>query len=250
MLGVLGALWITNALVHFQALGWTPPGIGRRALLAGLNVVVLVILLMAGRIFPMFTRNATNVAAIRSLPRLDRAAVAAMLLAIVMDAVMPNAPATGAAFGAAGLLALARSAHWGARHSGRNPLLWILHLGYGWLCLGMLLRAAALLWHPALGSIATHALTVGAIGGLTVGMMARVGLGHTGRMLVASAPVTFAFASISLAAVARCVGPLVFPAHYMLVLIVSGTAWAVAFATFVISQAPILLRPRVDGRPG
>jgi uncharacterized protein involved in response to NO len=250
MLGVLGALWLTNVAIHGEALGWRAPGSGRRAGLTGLNLLVLVISIMAARIFPMFTKNATGVASIRSMPRLDRASVGALLLAVVLDIAVPGRPVTAAAFGIAGLLTTARSWHWGARHSGRDPLLWILHLGHGWLCLGLLLRSAELFGLPAVGSIATHALTVGAVGGLTLGMMARVSLGHTGRMIIASVPTALAFAAINLAALVRCVGPLIFREHYMAVLVVSGTAWALSFTLFVATYATILLRPRVDGRAG
>jgi len=250
MLGVLGALWLTNLAIHGEALGWLAPGSGRRAVLTGLNVIVLVISIMAARIFPMFTKNATRAASIRSMPRLDRASFGALLLATVLDVIVPARPVTAAVFGVAGVLMMARSWHWGGRLSGRDPLLWILHLGHGWLCLGLLLRSAALFGLPAVASIATHALTVGAIGGLTLGMMARVSLGHTGRMIVASVPTAVAFVAINLAAFVRCLGPLAFPAHYMTVLVVSGTAWALSFAIFVVTHATILLRPRVDGRAG
>jgi uncharacterized protein involved in response to NO len=250
MLGVLTALWITNASTHFEALGLLPIGVARRAVATGVNLIALVMLIMAGRIFPMFTKNATGVTSIRSLPALDKATVVAMLLAIAIDAWSPAGTVSALLFVAAGVLAIARSVHWGARYSFGNPLLWVLHAGYAWLCFGLLLRAAANLGLVALSSLGTHALTVGAIGGLTLGMMARVALGHTGRMLAAPASMTLAFVTINLAAAARCFGPLAAPNRYMEALLLSGVLWAVAFAIFVATYAPILLRPRVDGRPG
>jgi uncharacterized protein involved in response to NO len=86
--------------------------------------------------------------------------------------------------------------------------LWILHTGYGWLALGLLLRAFAGFDPSVPASLATHALTVGAIGSLTLGMMARVSLGHTGRALVASRPTVWAFGAITAAAFARAILPL------------------------------------------
>lgn len=250
MLGVLAALWAANAAVHLEALGYLPYGSGRRANFAALDTVVLVMSIMAARIFPMFTKNATGVPSIHSSPRLDRATVLAILLATVLDLVVPDGPAAGMAFGTAGLLALVRAAPWGARHTWRDPLLWSLHVGHGWLGLGLVLRGASCLGEPGLSSVATHALTVGAIGGLTLAMMARVSLGHTGRMLAAPPPMTSAFAAMSLAAVVRCVGPLVAPSRYTSVLVASGALWSVAFAIFAATYLPILLKPRVDGRPG
>lgn len=250
MLGILAALWAANAAVHLEALGYAPSGSGRRANLAALQVVVLVMVIMAARIFPMFTKSATHVASIRALPPLDRATALAVVLATVFELLFPGRPAVGALFGVAGLLAFARMAHWGTRYTWRDPLLWSLHAGHGWLALGLILRGASLLGAPGLSSPATHALTVGAIGGLTLAMMARVSLGHTGRMLAAPASMLLAFVAINLAAVVRCVGPLVAPSQYMNVLVVSGTLWSLAFAIFAATYLPILLLPRVDGRPG
>lgn len=250
MLGVLVALWATNAAVHLEALGYLPSGSGRRANLAALQVVVIVMSIMAARIFPMFTKNATGVASIHSLPRLDRATLLALLLATVLDLVHPVHPLAGVLFAISGVLALARTAPWGTRHTWRDPLLWSLHAGHGWLAVGLVMRGVSCLGAPALSSPATHALTVGAIGGLTLAMMARVSLGHTGRMLVAPASMMFAFATMNLAALVRCFGPLIAPSHYMGALVVSGACWSLAFAIFAASYFPILLQPRVDGRPG
>jgi uncharacterized protein involved in response to NO len=152
--------------------------------------------------------------------------------------------------GAAGLLAAARAVHWGARHSFREPLLWILHVGYGWLVFGLLLRGAAGILGLAIGSAGIHALTLGAIGSLTLGMMARVALGHTGRMLVAPAPMMAAFIAITLAALARVLVPLLAPSWYGVGLVGAGVFWTLAFGLFLFSYAPMLLRPRVDGKPG
>ena len=143
-----------------------------------------------------------------------------------------------------GGLARVLRAHAGAPQVAETPA-W--HL---WLGLGLLLRGASCLGAPALSSLATHALTVGAIGGLTLAMMARVSLGHTGRMLTAPPAMRLAFAAMNLAALVRCFGPLIAPTHYMAVLVTSGTLWSLAFATFAATYLPVLLQPRVDGRPG
>jgi uncharacterized protein involved in response to NO len=250
MLGILGALLLANIAVHLDALGVLPSGSARRASLASIDMILLMIVLISGRVFPMFTRNATSVQTIRSMPRFDVACVVAMALLTGVGAVAPGSKADGALALVAGLLAAARSRHWGARHTLRQPLLWIIHGGYAWLVVGLLLRGAAGLGAPVSGSLATHALTVGAIGSVTLGMMARVSLGHTGRMLVASAPTVVAFVAINLAAGARVLGPVLAPAHYRASLIAAASLWAVAFVTFLVVYVPILSRPRVDGRPG
>jgi uncharacterized protein involved in response to NO len=249
MLAILVALWLANAAVHLEALGLAPGGVARLANRAALDVLALVIAIMAARIFPSFTKNATRSDAIRSLPALDRAAVVALLLATILELLTPRAASTGVVFGAAGVLVLARAACWGGWAARRDPLLWSLHLGHGWLGLGLLLRGASW-WSAPLASVATHALTVGAIGGLTLAMMARVSLGHTGRMLAAPKSMMLAFVAMNAAALLRCLAPIVTPHHYLEGLALSGLLWSFAFATFLVTYAPALVSSRVDGRPG
>lgn len=249
MLGVLGALFATNALVHAGALGvWVSDG--RRACLVAIDVLVLVILIIAGRVFPMFTRNATGVASIRSCPELDIATVVGMVAVIGVDIAFPESSLSAAVAGLVAVIAVVRTWHWGTRHVLRDPLLWILHAGYAWVPIGLVLRGIA---HASAGvpaSLSTHALTAGAIGCLTLGMMARVSLGHTGRPLRASRPVTFAFVAVIAAALTRVFGPIVLPGPYRDELLLAGVLWTAAFLTFTISYAHVLCARRVDGRPG
>ncbi|MBI2992541.1 MAG: NnrS family protein, partial [Deltaproteobacteria bacterium] len=129
------------------------------------------------------------------------------------------------------------------------PLLWVLHMGYGWIVVGFFLKALA-----AAGLVSsqwtTHAFTVGGIGVLTLGMMARVSLGHTGRPLEASKSMAIGFALINLAAVTRGVAPLFFPSLLPALVALSGGLWMLSFALFLEVYTPILIKPRVDGRPG
>lgn len=183
------------------------------------------------------------------MPWLDTAAVGAMAAIVVLDVLAPAAAPAASMSGLAGLLALIRARHWGARHCRAQPLLWILHAGYAWMVLGLVLRAAALVGVGS-ASLATHALTVGAVGSLTLGMMARVALGHTGRRLVASRFMGAAFVGVNLAAAARVFGPLLGPSSYWAWLVVAGVLWVAAFGCFLFVSAPILSAPRVDGKAG
>jgi uncharacterized protein involved in response to NO len=247
---VLIALFAANVVVHLEPLGVVGAGAGRHACLVAVDIVVFVILAIAGRVFPVFTRNATGVDSIGSSRRLEVLTLAAMVVLVVLDTIIPESLAAAAASGTVGLLAVARARHWGTARVARHPLLWILHVGYAWVPLGLLLRAASA-FHPQVSSsLATHALTVGAIGSLTLGMMARVALGHTGRPLVASRPMAWAFAAMTLAAFARVLGPLLLPRAYLLTLILAGGFWTAAFLVYFVVYAPILWRPRVDGRAG
>jgi uncharacterized protein involved in response to NO len=249
MLAVLAALFAANLVVHLDVLG-VLPGYRRRGGLLGIDVIVVVILVISGRTFPMFTRNATGVAAIGGSPRLDRLAIAGMVGLVALDAVVPEHAITAAWAAVVGVLAAARSWRWGARHALGTPLLWILHAGYLWIPVGLGLRAVAAFTGAVSPQIATHALTVGAIGSLTLGMMARVGLGHTGRVLATTRPVAIAFGLVLLAAAARVVAPVVVMDRYRAMVFVAGALWTAAFAVFVATYAAILASPRVDGRPG
>lgn len=249
MIGIIGALFVANAAIHADALGlW--PGVGRAACLAAVDLVVLVIVVMTGRVIPMFTRNATGADSVRSAPRLDRATVVAVAVLTLLDAVMPELRLTAALAGVAGMLVIARSWRWWTVRIFRHPLLWILHVGHAWVAAGLLLRAVAAIDTALPPNIATHALTVGAIGGLTLGMMARVALGHTGRTLSVPPAIAGSFALITLAAVVRVAGPVAVPTSYMATLEIAGVLWTAAFAVYAVLYAPILWAPRVDGRPG
>jgi uncharacterized protein involved in response to NO len=246
MLAIVGVLAAANVAVHLDALGVAGDvvgGLARRASLVGVDVVVLVILVMAGRVFPMFTRNATGVTSIRSLPVLDALTIATMAVVVAVDAFAPertNGLVSATAAGVVGVLSAARAAFWGGRHALRTPLLWILHVGYAWVPIGLVLRAVAAFDGSVPRSLATHALTAGAIGSLTLGMMARVALGHAGRPLVAPKLAIVAFVSITVAAITRVFVPLLAPSSYLAALWISAAAWATAFLSYLVAYAPML----------
>ncbi|MBS1124589.1 MAG: NnrS protein involved in response to, partial [Deltaproteobacteria bacterium] len=223
--------------------------------LLGIDVIVLVILVISGRTFPMFTRNGTGVETIASSPRLDQLTIASMAVLVVLDAVVPELVVTAAWAAVVGVLALVRSWRWGARHTLRSPLLWVLHVGYLWLPIGLVLRAVAAGTGAVSPQIATHALTVGAIGSLTLGMMARVALGHSGRLLAASRPIVVAFALSLLAAVVRVGAPLLCSDRYRITVVLASTpavspcrARIVVAIAFVAIAAPGCVRVHAHQR--
>ena len=130
------------------------------------------------------------------------------------------------------------------------PILWILHVGYLWVVVALLLRGLAGLGLWGSESAATHALTVGAMGSLTLGMMSRSALGHTGRALRATRPVVCAYWLVNLAALVRVFVPVLAPAAYTPALLGSGLLWTTGYAIFLVVFWPILTRPRIDGKPG
>ncbi len=247
MLAVLAGLAVGNLFVHLDVLG-VLPGWRRTGNLLGVDVLVLVILVIAGRVVPMFTRNATGVERIASSPRLDVLVLGAMAVYVILDIVAPRAAAAWGLVVAG--LAIARSWHWGTRYTWRTPLLWVLHAGYLWIPLGLVLRAIAMVTPAISPQIATHAITIGAIGTLTLGMMARVALGHSGRMLVVARPIAIAFGLALTAALVRAAGAAVGVQSYRTTLIVAGLGWSAAFALYSLVYAPILVTARADGKAG
>jgi uncharacterized protein involved in response to NO len=247
MIALLLGFAVANATTHLDALG-VLPGWGRRATFGALHLVVLLMLLITGRVVPMFTRNTTHDERIRSLPVLDKLAVLGMLSVTLSDLAWGDARTTPALSAITGLIALARARAWGTRKAAKEPMLWILHLGHAFIGVGLLLKACVPLW-PVLASSATHALTVGAVGCLTIGMMVRVSLGHTGRPITTSRAALLAFLSMAAASVVRVLAPAL-PVAYLPLLNVSGALWTASFAAFLWQFMPVLAAPRADGKPG
>jgi uncharacterized protein involved in response to NO len=246
-LPLLLAMTAANGLVHADALGWFP-GTATRGIRVMLDLVMLLLVFIGGRVIPFFTEKA--VAAARPVRRqwVEASGFTLLLLAAAMDTAGGGGPFPGIVFSGLALVQAVRLAGWYDRGIWRTPLLWVLFTGYGWLVAGLLLTGLARfgLLSP---SLATHAVTVGGIGVLTLGMMARVALGHTGRPLRSSTAVNLAFVAVNLAAAVRVAGPWAFPAWYGIWIDLAGLFWMVGFAIFAAAYLPILLRPRVDGRP-
>ena len=221
----------------------------RDMLQLGLNLIAFIMALMGGRVIPMFTAN--GVPGTRPVRRLwlERVALASLLVLLAADLAHVPAEAVAVIAGIAGAAHAWRLALWQPLLTRGTPLVWILHAAYAWLVLYLILRALAGFDIVSL-NLATHALTIGAIGGMTLGMMTRTTRGHTGRPLRAEAAETACYILINLAAVVRVFVPLAAPAFYRDAVIVSGVLWAAAFAVFFGKYWTILTRPRVDGRSG
>lgn len=246
---ILLALAGANLVIHLQALGMLTSG-SDRALQFTLNAVTLIMVVIGGRVIPVFTANVLPEAQVRRLAWADSLAIGSVILVLVIDLF----PALHALTGPVALLAAAtnliRMLRWRSLATRRVPMLWILHLGYAWIVVALALKGLAGMVPVVTPSAAIHALTVGAIGSLTLGMMSRVALGHTGRAIVASTPIIAAFILINASAILRVVIPIVMPEFYGLGLSVAGLLWSSAFALFVIYYTPILMQPRIDGKPG
>ncbi|NIR99370.1 MAG: NnrS family protein, partial [Gammaproteobacteria bacterium] len=247
-LPLLALMAFGNLLVHLEALGLAA-GVGRQGLWLGLALVILLMVIVGGRVIPFFTeRGLPGVRTHKWVP-VEVTAIAGTLAWAMGVAMAPASPLTGAFAAVAAVAHALRLAGWHRPATWRVPLLWVLHLGYGWIVLGLAFQALAAtgLMSPAL---ALHALTAGAIGTLTLGMMARVALGHTGRALEPPLAVAGAFVLVNAAAAVRVLVPALMAVDYRYPVAISGMLWSAAFAIFVWVYVPIVVRPRVDGRPG
>ena len=223
---------------------WLP----QAGLAVALDLVLFIMAVMGGRVIPAFTNNAVAGANARRHPWLERAALGSVLLLLACDAAQLERAAALVALAAAALHA-ARLALWSPWRTRKQPILWILHLSYAWIAVHLALRGLAVFGTLPPG-LATHALTVGAIGGLTLGMITRTARGHTGRPLHPGTLEVLAYILVQLAAVVRVLLPIVLPGAYSALIGLSAALWCAAFALYVWVYAPFLARPRLDGKPG
>jgi len=246
--GLLVLMSAGIACIHLAVLGVVevPPWAGVQL---GLDVILFIMAVMAGRVVPMFTNNGAPGARARRSPYVERAALGGILALLAADLFgLRGIPLAVLALAIA-VVHIVRLALWDTRATLRVPLLWVLHLAYAWIPVHLLLRAAGEAgW--VMRPLAVHALTIGAIGGLTIGMMVRTARGHTGRRLVADRLETTCFALIAAAAVVRVLCPLILPQHYLTSVFISATLWSAGFLLYAIRYWPILTRARADGAPG
>jgi uncharacterized protein involved in response to NO len=246
---LLLVLALADALFWLGALRPDPLALLRGQRLA-LDAIAMLIVVIGGRIIPGFTANAVPGLRTRSHGALDLLGIAAMAALLAVDLADPQSSFAGSIAALAGASNLARLWGWGGARTFARPILLVLHAGFASTACGLLLRALALHGGPLVESTATHLLTVGGIGLMTLGMMARVALGHTGRPLTLSPSIVVAIAAVFASALLRVLGAVLLSAHYAEVLIASGALWTLGFALFLVRYTPILLAPRPDGRPG
>lgn len=249
LIAILPLLWVCDLFLHLRTSGLLPQSYLRTDLVA-VDLIVVVLVIITGRIVPLFTRNALADESIRPIPGLSIAAIVSVLVVALIEVIAPGGYFMAVASGIAGLLVLGRSVHWGIQKTFGHPILWVLHLGHAWIWLGLFLKAAAAAGLPIQSSVATHALTAGAIGTLTLGMMVRVTLGHTGRPLQVPPMMTVGFVAITGSALLRVFGPWLRADLTRTALISSATLWSLAFALYVICNARLLITPRPDGKEG
>ncbi|WP_316229224.1 NnrS family protein [Bradyrhizobium sp. SZCCHNR1070] len=240
VVGLVTLLLAGNVGFHLEA---HVHGTADTSIRIGVAVVVLLIALIGGRITPSFTRNWLVRQNPGRLPvpfgRFDVVVMLISAFALLGWIVIPDSAFTGAALAFAGLLHIVRLARWAGDRTVRERLLVILHVGYAFVPLGFLINAAAS-FGVVLPSAGLHAWMVGAAGVMTLAVMTRATLGHTGQQLTASPATQAIYAAIVVAAVTRICAA-VAPAHGEIVLYVAAFAWVLAFAGYALAYGPLLL---------
>jgi uncharacterized protein involved in response to NO len=247
----LAGLLAANALTHLEAIGFAATG--PAGIRLGTAVLVALIALVGGRILPSFTANWLRKRGELRLPvpfgRFDLATIVLTWAALLAWTMAPAALPTAVVALAAGLANALRLARWRGHRTLAEPLVWVLHLGYAWIPAGLLLTSVGGFSPGMLPPVAgLHALTAGAIGTMTLAVMTRATLGHTGRALTADRGTLLIYACVSLGAVLRVGAPML-PGPEVL-LSISGALWGAAFLLFVSIYGPLLVRPRAGTKPG
>ncbi len=216
----------------------------------GLAILVFLILLIGGRVVPSFTHNWLAKRAIGARPvsfgRPDVIVMSLSGLALTLWVALPDLPVVGAVLIAAGAANLWRLSRWRGWATRSDRLVLILHVGFFFAALGFVIVGAATLL-PDLVPVAAglHVWAVGAVGTMTLAMMTRTTLGHTGRELRASVGTQAIYLAVVVAMGARVAMALA-PAYALSLMLVAALAWIVAFLGFVALYGPMLMRPRAD----
>ena len=249
VLALFGVLASGNAVFHWEAAhgGYAAQGYGLRI---GLATAVMLIALIGGRIVPSFTRNWLVKRDVRQLPappmgRFDRAALLVLFGALAVWVAEPRSLAAGVALLSAGALHGVRLARWAGHRTGAEPLVWVLHVGYAFVPLGAAALGISILWPEFVGvAAAQHVWMAGAIGLMTLAVMTRATLGHSGHALTANAATTGIYLLMIVAVFARLLAgalPDLSGLHTA-----SGLAWFAAFASFALLYGKRLITPRAS----
>ena len=251
VVAIVAVLAILHFVFHLALNGVLPASLSRPALFAAIDVFVILFAVVGGRVIPAFTRNAVPDANPVHRTWVEVGAFGLLLLLAVTtltggELALPAGQTALLAFLAAAAHGL-RLALWQPGRTLGHPLLWMMPVAYSWLPLALVLRGLAGLALVVPGAW-IHALTAGALTSLMVAMMMRSTLGHTGRELKASRVDVVVFLLLQLGAVIRVLSGTVGDHRTMTIL--AGLSWTAAFIVFLLRYAPMLLRHRVDGKPG
>lgn len=245
VLAPLAVLIAANILHHYEMASGGDGAVGRRLAIAA---ILSLILLIGGRIIPSFTHNWLVRANPGRLPvpfnRFDAVAMGVGVAALGAWVVAPLHPVTGALLLIAGIVHAVRMSRWAGHRTFRDRLVLILHVAYAFIPLGFVLSGVAAFVPTFAPGAGLHAWTAGAMGTMTLAVMSRAALGHTGQALAAKPALQAVYACIVIGALARIAAALLpsaaFALHH-----VAAVGWVVAYFGFAVLYAPLLIKPRI-----
>ncbi|HEY3487677.1 MAG TPA: NnrS family protein [Gammaproteobacteria bacterium] len=243
-------LGLGNACFYAGLFGWSEQGI-RIGIYGGFYLIIALILTMSRRLIPFFTERGVGYAVqLKNRRWLDISSMFLFVLFLILEVFAGFSQAAAATALALFMLHALRLHGWYTHGILRFPLLWGLHAGYAFIIAGFPLYAASV-YFGVLPFLSVHAFAVGGIGMVTLAMMARVALGHTGRN-VHQPPqiVRYVLLALTIATVFRVFLPLLDMGHYRLWIACSQIFWILAFSGFLLTYFPVLMKPRIDGQPG
>lgn len=247
---VVAGLAMTNLSFHLAQFGVLPGGVGRLSIIVALDIIVILIVVIGGRVIPAFIGNAVPSAKPRHILSVEVLVFGSLLLILAAEISTAWYAVPGwiwfGLFSVAAISNIVRLLLWDPFKTRHNTLLLMLPVAYAWIPVSLSLRAMAELPLGISTALGLHALTIGAIASLMVAMMTRSALGHTGRTLKAGYIEIGAFLLLQLAAIMRILPGFIWPQHYQLYLNSSVVLWSLAFGIFLFGYWTALTRVRVD----
>lgn len=247
-LAILALLWVSNLMIHLDWMGYVASG-EANGLRAGLFALVAMIVILGGRITPAFTRNAMKREGVpedgwpQSTALVEKATVVLALALPVLVLIDLSESISGLAALFLGLLQGARLLQWRGAWAWRQPILFALHLGIGMLGLGLMLWGLA---GFGIGDevAAVHVVGIGGVGGMTLAVMSRASLGHSGRPLVAPRPVAFGYGLLAVVAGLRWWGAGIDSVPYLHLMALISLLWALVFLLYLVALWSTWVKPR------
>lgn len=218
--------------------------------IAALLFVVMLMNVIGGRVAPSFLKN--KYPHVEQFTHKAILPISMMSIIVIMISIIIEAPQviTGIFSLIAAIAILIRLYGWKGWVAYKDPLMIILHIGVLWIAIGFLLMSYASFVDTTFTVLSYHAFSIGAAGSLTLGVMTRALIGHSGLPMNNERMITFYFVLINIAALSRIAAPIVLSDYYREFLFLSGVCWITAYLLFLVRALPVIIKPRADGKPG
>ncbi|MFN8576477.1 MAG: NnrS family protein [Candidatus Sericytochromatia bacterium] len=245
---LFGLLFTGNSLIHLETLGLLND-VSRKGLMLGLSTIIMIITVIGGRVFPFFKQKAVENSTVKTIPVIEKLVFFSTFIFILTNTFFEMSYINSIICIFTGLLHLIRFYFWNPIQTRKVPILWILFIGYFWMTLAFILKGVSIFYEIPV-SPSSHLFTIGSIGILIYGMITRVSLGHTGRIIKADKTIILSYILLNLATILRVFIPLISIERYSLAILDSSLLWIIAFSLFVFKYSRILISPRPDGKEG